>query len=103
MLDLKYIRENPEKVKEGCKAKQIDCDIDNILKLDEERRTFLQEVEGLKAQQNKLGKDEIEKGKKLKEQIKEREPQLKEIEEKLEILLLEVPNIPLDDVPIGKD
>ena len=103
MLDLKYIRENPEKVKEACKAKQIDCDIDNILKLDEERRTFLQEVEGLKAQQNKLGKDEIEKGKKLKEQIKEREPQLKEIEEKLEILLLEVPNIPLDDVPIGKD
>ena len=103
MVDIKYIRENPEKVKEACKAKQVECDIDNILKLDEERRALLKEVEELKAQQNKLGKDGIEEGKKLKEQIKEREPQLKKVEENLDAALLEVPNIPLDDVPRGKD
>lgn len=103
MLDIKFIRENPEKVKQACKNKQVDCDIDRILELDQERRKFLQEVEGLKAQQNKLGKDQIQEAQELKRQIKEKEPVLKGVEKELEGLLLEVPNIPLDDVPVGKD
>ena len=55
MLDIKLIRENPDKIKAGLKAKEVDCDelIDRILELDEQRRTLLQQTEALKAEQNK--------------------------------------------------
>ena len=51
MLDIKLIRENPDKIKAGLKAKEVDCDelIDRILELDEQRRTLLQQTEALKA------------------------------------------------------
>ena len=50
MLDIKLIRENPDKIKAGLKAKEVDCDelIDRILELDEQRRTLLQQTEALK-------------------------------------------------------
>ena len=56
MLDIKLIRENPDKIKAGLKAKEVDCDelIDRILELDEQRRTLLQQTEALKAEQNKV-------------------------------------------------
>ena len=49
MLDIKLIRENPDKIKAGLKAKEVDCDelIDRILELDEQRRTLLQQTEAL--------------------------------------------------------
>ncbi len=103
MLDIKFIRENPEKVKETCKVKQVVCDIDRILQLDQERKKLLQDIEGLKAKQNKLGKDTITEAQALKQQIKAQEPALKSVEEQLSRLLLEVPNVPLSDVPVGKD
>ena len=103
MLDIKFIRENPEKVKEACKNKQVVCDIDKILQLDQERKELLQEIEGLKARQNKLGKADIAEAQGLKQQVKAQEPALKSVEEELSRLLLEVPNIPLPDVPVGKD
>ena len=58
MLDIKLIRENPDKIKAGLKAKEVDCDelIDRILELDEQRRTLLQQTEALKAEQNKVSK-----------------------------------------------
>jgi len=80
MLDIKFIRESPEKVKEGCKKKNVDCDIDKILELDEKKREFLQKIETLRAEQNKLGKDNIEEGKRVKAEIKELEPKLEEVE-----------------------
>jgi seryl-tRNA synthetase len=103
MLDIKYIRENPEKVKEACKVKQVVCDIDRILQLDQERKKLLQDIEGLKAKQNKLGKADIAEAQGLKQQIKAQEPAFKSVEEELSRLLLEVPNVPLSDVPVGKD
>jgi seryl-tRNA synthetase len=103
MLDIKFIRENPEKVKEACTQKQAVCDIDRILQLDQKRKKLLQDIEGLKARQNKLGKADITEAQGLKQQIKAQEPALKSVEEELSKLLLEVPNIPLGDVPIGKD
>src|SRR3989338_5603157 len=103
MLDIKYIRENPEKVKKACSQKQVVCDIDRILQLDQERKKLLQDIEGLKARQNKLGKADIAEAQGLKQQIKAQEPVLKSVEENLSVLLLEVPNIPLPDVPVGKD
>jgi seryl-tRNA synthetase len=103
MLDINFIRENPNKVKEACEKKNVKCDVDAVLSLDKEKRELMTKSENLKAQQNKLGKDNIEEAKKLKAEFKEIEPQLKEIEEKLNALLLQLPNIPFDDVPVGKD
>jgi len=45
MLDIKFIRENPEKVKEGCKRKGFDCNIEQLLELDEKKKEFLQKIE----------------------------------------------------------
>ncbi len=103
MLDIKFIRENPDKVKDSCQKRGIKCDIDKILELDEKRRETLQEIEELKAEQNKLGKEDQEQAKELKWKIKDLEPTLDKIEEKFNELLLQVPNLVADDVPEGKD
>lgn len=103
MLDIKWIRENPEKVKEACDKKNATCDVDGFLALDKRKRELLMKTEGLKASQNKLGKDQVEKAKKIKEEIKQLDPELQDVEKKLTPLLLQFPNIPFDDVPIGKD
>ncbi|MFH1460851.1 MAG: serine--tRNA ligase [Patescibacteria group bacterium] len=103
MLDIKFIRENPEKIKEVCQKRGVDCKIDQILELDKKRRELLQETENLKAEQNKLGKDEQTEAKEIKNKIKELEPELKKIEENLNKLVIKVPNLVADDVPVGKD
>ncbi len=118
MVDIKFIRENPDKVKEGVQKKGIKIDIDKILDLDEKRREYIKEVEDLRAKQNKLGKKEgdelrsssrfanarvIKEAQRLKSQIKELTPKLEKIEKELDILLMEVPNLPADNVPVGKD
>lgn len=103
MLDIKFIRENPEKVKEGARKKNVDVNIDQLLELDEKHRELLQKVEKLRAEQNKLTKNDIEKGKELKQQIKSLEPQLEEIEGGLNSLLTQLPNLPQDDVPVGDE
>lgn len=109
MLDIKFIRENPDKVKEGCQKKQAKCDIDRLLELDGEKRQYLQEIEGLKAEQNKisgqrkLDEKERAKAKEIKNKIKNLEPILDKIEEEFEKIIRQIPNLPLDDVPIGKD
>ncbi|HZX49698.1 MAG TPA: serine--tRNA ligase [Candidatus Paceibacterota bacterium] len=103
MLDIKLIRENPEAVKEGCKKKGIECDIEQILGLDKRKRELLQEIEGLKARQNKLRKEDAEEGRRLKQEIKALEPQLEEVDGGLQSLLTQLPNLPLEDVPVGKD
>ena len=56
MIDIKRIKENPEAVKAGFKAKEVDCDatVDRILELDEQRRKLIAATESLKAQQNKV-------------------------------------------------
>lgn len=103
MLDIKFIRENPDKVKEACQKKQVKVDIDRLLKLDEQRRKFIQEIEILKSKKNKLGKDEIEKAKKIKKEIKKIEPELEKAEKEFTDLMKQVPNPPLEEVPEGKD
>jgi len=102
MLDIKFIRENPDKVKEGCKKKQVKVDIGRLLKVDKERRELLQKAEGLKAEQNKLGKDQHEKAKGIKSEIKKLEPELKNKREELDKLMRQIPNLPLDNVLEGK-
>ena len=103
MLDIKFIRENPEKVKVGCKKKNAVCDVDGVLALDEKRKEAMTKIETLRSEQNKLGKADIEKAKELKNQIKELYPAFKDIDERLNVLLLQFPNMPFDEVPVGKD
>jgi len=109
MLDINFIRENPERVKDACKKKNVQISIDLILDLDAEKRKFQTEIENLKAEQNKISrggtenKEIFSQAKQIKEKIKEIEPKLESVLKELKGLLLELPNIPFDDVPVGKD
>lgn len=107
MLDIKFIRENTELVKKGAADKGIKVDIDRLLELDKMRREFIQEVEALKAEQNKLSKtkpdDEIiKKLQEAKIKIKGREENLKDINQEYNKLMLFVPNVPAKNMPIGQ-
>ena len=115
MLDIKYIRENPEIVKEGIKNKNEKDTVDQILNLDKQRRDLLQKAEELKAQRNKVSQ-EIGKVKKsggnadevmaemknVSDEIKELDNQIREVEEKLNEMMLWVPNLPHSSTPVGK-
>lgn len=115
MLDIKFIRDNPEKVKAACKNKQIKLDVEALLEIDKKRRELLQAVEEIRAQKNgasdiiaKSKLDSEKKGIILK--MKELDKKGERIEKSLKILtkefddlMLQIPNIPFEDVPVGKD
>jgi len=108
MIDIKFIRENPDKVKQGCEKKQVKCDIDHVLELDEKRRSLLQEIEKLKAEQNKLSKrksdkEQIQKAKEIKQKIKKIDPELDKVKGEFDKLMRQVPNLPFDEVLVGKN
>jgi len=113
MLDIDYIRENTKEVKEACKAKQEEVDIDKLLRLDEKRRELKQEVDEMRHEQNELTKkveqaeeeereEMIEKIKPLKEKLQGKEDEWKEVKEQWRELMLQVPNVPLEKVPEGE-
>jgi seryl-tRNA synthetase len=118
MLDLAFIRNNPDVVKEAARLKNNSIDIDGLLALDQQVVNLQHEVEEARAQQNRLSKEiqqaakekNVEKrneliaqGKQLAEQIKEKEPLLAKLQEERYNLLLLVPNIPDPSAPVGKD
>ncbi len=115
MLDLRLIRENPDQVREGIRRLNVEAPIDDILALDEQRRSLLTRVEELKAQRNagskEIGKaaDGDERNQKIAEmralgdQIGEIDEEVRRVDERLGDLLLEVPNMPDADVPDGPD
>jgi len=104
MLDINFVRENQEKVKKGTKDKGYDpAIVDRVLKVDGTRRDLIGKIENLRAERNKLTKYDVEKGKKIKEELRKLEPDLNAIEEELKELLYQIPNLPADDVPFGKD
>ncbi|MDX1608292.1 MAG: serine--tRNA ligase [Candidatus Spechtbacterales bacterium] len=112
MLDINFIRENPKKVKEGSKKKGSDIDVDKIIELDKNYREILQEVEELRSKRNELSKlladkekreKHLDEAEKLKKELKSKEEKLNKVEGELQKLLLSIPNMPFDDVPVGKD
>ncbi|MDO5026537.1 MAG: serine--tRNA ligase [Tissierellia bacterium] len=116
MLDIKRIRANKEEVIEGLKKRSGEYSIDQVLELDEKRRTIIADVEAKKAEQNKVskmipslkkeGKDTSEimsQMKALSSQIKELDQEVRQLEKEIQDKLLFIPNIPNKDVPIGKD
>ncbi len=118
MLDINYIRQNPDTVKTACTNKNLDPDlVDRLLAVDEKRRQLQQQTDEIRQQINqnadeikqqvhKGGKPSpelVEKGKKLKTQLKEIEPESNLAIEQFNNLMLQIPNVPADSTPIGKD
>lgn len=118
MLDIELLRKNPEFIKERLRLRREDYPrlVDEALRLDEERRSILRELEALRAERNALSKEigkrkskgeqtaELEgKVKEIKEKIEGLEDKLSKVEEQLKSVMLSIPNIPHQSVPVGKD
>jgi len=111
MLSLSFIREHPDLVKEGARKKGESAPVDEILRLDSERRETLTRLEQLKAEQNRRSaamaknRDEaaVEALRRTRDDIKALEQQITPIDARLNALLLEVPNPPDSSVPEGED
>jgi seryl-tRNA synthetase len=114
MLDIKIIRENTAFVKDGLKAKNVNIDIDALLEIDKKRRTIAQAVDDLRSQVNlaneeigrlikdkKDAKDKIAAMKETARRIDELQPQLSDLDEKIQTNLLMIPNLPHASVPVG--
>ena len=118
MLDIRLIREDPDRVKRAMKTRNKDMDavVDEIIAIDQKRRELASKRDGLKAEQNNASKlipqikksggdisEIMQKMNKVKEAIKADEDELNALEQKQRALLLEIPNIPSDTTPVGKD
>lgn len=108
MLDIRYIRENPERVKEFTRQKGYSADIDELLRLDAAKRDVTTRADDLRAQRNaatpkgeRPTAEQIDAGKRLKEDIAALESELRDIDENYYTILKKVPNIPEPDVPVG--
>ncbi|HID10659.1 MAG TPA: serine--tRNA ligase, partial [Candidatus Latescibacteria bacterium] len=115
MLDLRFIRENPELVGRAVRDKGEDVDLSHLLELDERRRALIREGDELKRRRNEVSKeigrlkkagrdpaDLLEEMGKVARRIKEIDGELRAVEEGLDRLLLQVPNIPDPSVPVGE-
>lgn len=104
MLDIKVIRENPEKIRAAAKEKGVEIDINHLLEIDEKYRELSSVVQILREERNAAAKTrDIEKGKEIKQQLDKEEAALNAVEDELNEWLLKIPNPPKDDVKIGKD
>lgn len=112
MLDIQFIRDNPEFVQQKTDEKGYRVSIVELLKCDEARRSLLQEVEELRRKRNEINgntkgqkpsETDMAEGRKLKEEISKLEITLSEIEKTYNDLLQSIPNVAADDVPIGDE
>ncbi len=115
MLDLKFIRENPEAVAENCKNRGAEADVDLVVGLAGERSELMQELNELRQGQNEMAKSVgkerdpdkreglIAESRRMKEQIPEMEAQLAAVEGRLREEMLKIPNMTHPDSPIGRD
>jgi len=111
MLDLTYIREHPDVVKKAIEDKQLSLDVDHILNIDAKRHELQITVQQLQEKRNLLtraikGKpteEQIAIGKRLREELDKEESALSAVQEELHTWLMKVPNIPADDVPVGRN
>jgi len=105
MIDINLLREDPKKIKKAVADKQLDpALVETALKLDEKWRELVGQVQELRTQRNEAAKNkDIEKGKEVKVKLQEVEPQLAKIEKETKRALLKLPNLPTDDVKVGKN
>jgi seryl-tRNA synthetase len=116
MLDIKILRQEPDRIREALKKRYNDLDITPAIELDKQRREILGEVEKKKAEQNaiskkipamkKAGEDTTEiftEMRKLSEEIKADDDKVRDIDAQLRSFMLRIPNIPNESCPIGED
>lgn len=116
MLDIKLIRTNPDQARAGLAKRGVEELVDDLLRLDQERRDRLTTVENLKNKRNVVSKEVgrlkaaksdakelINEMKQVNEEIKKLDREIKDVEEKINNMLLSIPNLPQEDVPVGKD
>lgn len=116
MLDLKFVRNNPDVVRQALINKGVEVDLDRILALDVERRQTLVEVEQLKAKRNEVSKQVgilkkqgqdasgvIAEMGTIGDRIKELDERTRQVDEELLALMYQLPNIPSPEAPVGKD
>jgi seryl-tRNA synthetase len=113
MLDINFIRNNPDKIKDGIRKKRMKVDLDELLVVDDEVRKLRTDVENLRADRNRLSKEipklkeqekksAVDQVKEIKDALSAKEPELRETEERFEKLMLLVPNPPMEEVPDGE-
>ena len=104
MLDIKFIRENPKLVEEKAKQKGYQIDIQKLLKVDEERRKLIEEVDKLRSDRKKAAEARnTNQGQALKAKTRELEDKLVKLQEEFYDRIRQVPNLAKDDVLVGKD
>ena len=112
MVDIQYIRDNAAEVKKTAVLKGLDCDIDTLLVLDEEKNRLQKELDDVRAQKNELNTKmngqkptdkQREEGKRIKQETQTIETKFKEVEDQFLALMYQVPNGVSDDTPEGKD
>jgi seryl-tRNA synthetase len=110
MLDIQFIRDNPDKVADNAKQKGYEVDINQLLGFDKERRELISQTENLRRERNELTaktkgqkpeEQQMEAGRQLKDKLSKTEHQLASIELELAELLKQVPNVIPDDTPQG--
>lgn len=110
MLDIQLIRDYPERVQEQTKQKGYDVDITKLLGLDSKRRSLLNQIEELRKRRNeqtaslkgqKPSEEQLAAGRQIKDELAQQEASLAKIESDYLALLKQVPNLPLEDVPVG--
>lgn len=110
MLDIQFIRENPELVAEKSRQKGYDIDVVQLLGFDAERRELQTKVEELRRERNEIAAsmkggrpsdEQVARGRDVKDRLANLEHQLISVEQEFVILLKKVPNMPLDEVPVG--
>lgn len=110
MLDIQYIRDQPEQVQEKAKQKGYDVDIAKLLEADNKRRSLVLQIEEIRKRRNeqaarlkgqKPSEEQLIAGRQLKDQLAGLDDDLARIEGDYFMLLKQVPNMPLDDVPLG--
>ncbi len=108
MLDIKIIRENPDLVKKAMENRHESAAIvDDILRIDTDRRQNIAKLDGLRQERKTISSKEREKaqerGRALRGEIQTLEEEVNKLDAQLQDLLLQIPNIPQPDVPLGKD
>ena len=107
MHNLKLIRDNPEVFKKKILDRNVNVDFEKLLKLDKENRNIIEKKEKLEQEKKAISKtkdkSQFEKSKKISSEIENLEESLKEMQSKINPILNFLPNLALDDVPLGKD
>ena len=114
MLDLKFIREQPEIVRDAIQKKNLKLDLTALLELDARIQAAKKQTEDVQAESNRTAKsipsadaasrpELIARGKALKTELATLEPALRDLEAELRVLMLQVPQIPWEGSPVGPD